>query len=544
VARAFALDDESDAAEAPVEYVTGFGADGQLVGALSSSATASSSLASKRSGPPLVIPLLDESSMSTAHEIAPMDQSEDGSRAGLASGANAPAMSLEERAAAELLQEARSGSAVADGGAAAVKVHELPMLMRNRVQEVEEATDEDERYRRDVAYRPEAPTLDAYERVPIAEFGAALLRGMGWADGQCVGRNQNGLAEPILFVKRHHRLGLGATPKDVLPAAATKKYVRPGESREAAPEMEVARGKDGRVRHYRGLDERLVRKKKLEVGCTVYVVDGVHAGLSGRLLQLVDARTVLIRFASGESARLRREHLSLHRSDLDRLQCNSRADHSSSRSSGSRSTGSGSSSSSSGGRRSQTERGEEEESASRKRKAPQEERDSRASSSSSKSSSALSTSSTFSSSSSSSSSAGSSSSKHRRVERERGERDAHKEERESLWMMPKLTVRIVSKSLEGGRLYCKRVSIVDVPSRTSCTVRTDSGRLLEHIKQRHIETALPKVGGTVMVLRGRHRGTTAELLERSSKLAEATVQLSSDLSVRAFSFDDVAEYHA
>ena len=32
-------------------------------------------------------------------------------------------------------------------------------------------------------------SLDAYEAMPIASFGEAMLRGMGWKEGMSVGRN-------------------------------------------------------------------------------------------------------------------------------------------------------------------------------------------------------------------------------------------------------------------------------------------------------------------------------------------------------------------
>jgi G patch domain/KOW motif-containing protein len=35
--------------------------------------------------------------------------------------------------------------------------------------------------------------LDAYESMPIEEFGAAMMRGMGWEEGKPVGRNSTGL---------------------------------------------------------------------------------------------------------------------------------------------------------------------------------------------------------------------------------------------------------------------------------------------------------------------------------------------------------------
>jgi len=33
-------------------------------------------------------------------------------------------------------------------------------------------------------------TDDDYEKVPIEQFGLAMLRGMGWKDGEGVGKNK------------------------------------------------------------------------------------------------------------------------------------------------------------------------------------------------------------------------------------------------------------------------------------------------------------------------------------------------------------------
>lgn len=45
----------------------------------------------------------------------------------------------------------------------------------------------------------------------MEEFGKALLRGLGWSDGQGVGRKRQ-LVEPKQIVRRPERLGLGANP--------------------------------------------------------------------------------------------------------------------------------------------------------------------------------------------------------------------------------------------------------------------------------------------------------------------------------------------
>ncbi|XP_049823356.1 G-patch domain and KOW motifs-containing protein [Aethina tumida] len=54
------------------------------------------------------------------------------------------------------------------------------------------------------------PTLDDYENVPINDFGLAMLRGMGWKDGDGIGKNpaKNSLSKPPDL--RPKGLGLGA----------------------------------------------------------------------------------------------------------------------------------------------------------------------------------------------------------------------------------------------------------------------------------------------------------------------------------------------
>lgn len=56
--------------------------------------------------------------------------------------------------------------------------------------------------------------LQAYEAMPIEEFGRAMLRGMGWEEGMGVGRNRKQV-DAIEYVRRPERLGLGAQPVKV-----------------------------------------------------------------------------------------------------------------------------------------------------------------------------------------------------------------------------------------------------------------------------------------------------------------------------------------
>ncbi|ORY55144.1 DExH-box splicing factor binding site-domain-containing protein [Leucosporidium creatinivorum] len=73
-------------------------------------------------------------------------------------------------------------------------------------------------FQRDVHSRPDEATLDDYSRVPVGEFGAAMLRGMGWKPGQAASRNgRKGPTEAFVPKARPAMLGIGAKPMaDVL----------------------------------------------------------------------------------------------------------------------------------------------------------------------------------------------------------------------------------------------------------------------------------------------------------------------------------------
>lgn len=77
--------------------------------------------------------------------------------------------------------------------------------------------DEASSFRADVATRPDQASLDAYDAVPVEEFGAALLRGMGWKEGQAIGRANYGNStvpkEARVPARRPGFLGIGA--KDI-----------------------------------------------------------------------------------------------------------------------------------------------------------------------------------------------------------------------------------------------------------------------------------------------------------------------------------------
>jgi len=53
-------------------------------------------------------------------------------------------------------------------------------------------------------------TTDSYSRMPVQNFGKSVLSKLGWQDGFGIGKNKDQLSDPIEYIPRQHRLGLGA----------------------------------------------------------------------------------------------------------------------------------------------------------------------------------------------------------------------------------------------------------------------------------------------------------------------------------------------
>jgi len=112
----------------------------------------------------------------------------------------------DERAIRALLADAEGGDSTEDP-----TVDIVPMANSSR-----RAPTEDDAFREDIEELPNEATLQDYERMPVSQFGAALLRGMGWKPGEPASRNKNrGFVEPWLPAARPALLGIGAKEREV-----------------------------------------------------------------------------------------------------------------------------------------------------------------------------------------------------------------------------------------------------------------------------------------------------------------------------------------
>ncbi|GLJ56138.1 hypothetical protein SUGI_1205120 [Cryptomeria japonica] len=147
--------------------------------------------------------------------------------------------------------------------------------------------EERKRLRESIDELPEEASLEAYSSLPVEDFGAALLRGMGWSEEKGIGRAKEPVM-PIEYVRRVGREGLGATPAPSL--EKSKKFVKPGESREGRRrDLVAAPGPDGRIRNVVNVGEKLVERhrKGVAVGKIMFIAEGRHVGLRGEVTEVL-----------------------------------------------------------------------------------------------------------------------------------------------------------------------------------------------------------------------------------------------------------------
>ncbi|GAB4834836.1 hypothetical protein Ancab_033104 [Ancistrocladus abbreviatus] len=111
------------------------------------------------------------------------------------------------------------------------------------------------------------------------------------------------------------------------------------------------------------------------------------------------------------------------------------------------------------------------------------------------------------------------------------------------WLRSHIRVRIISKEIKGGRLYLKKGEVVDVVGPTTCDISMDDGReLIQGVDQDFLETALPRRGGPVLVLSGRHKGVYGSLVERDLEREMGVVQDADTRELLNVQLDQIAEY--
>jgi G patch domain/KOW motif-containing protein len=441
-------------------------------------------------------------------------------------------MASEDAAALEALQQEASNGA---SGSSANKNRNLVIRgndntfqgsssNKNDEKNKKNESNETQQYRADLEALPdELPTdSDSFQRVPIAEFGAALLRGMGWSGGDD-GNNKKKKDDDAGSMPRPHRLGLGAIPKmdaSMLPPSSSsssrRRALRPDQlKRQEALEQQ-------QEEYAKQRKDQLVRDKQrtLQNQSLVHLANGRRA----KILQLVGVpglSMVKIQYeGESEASVVKRGEIGdlLSREELDDRPLRSVE----LEDVGETNKGKEKGKSRDDIRRSDSEsrkRGEKDSQRSsrddthqdRSRKDRKRDRDSDKNRSSRDTE------------------------EHQSSKRRRDEPSNHPQ-----WVIPNIRVRVITEKL-GRRHYKEKGIVVDVTPK-GATLEMSNGAVLDRVPERYLETALPKQGGKAVVLVGVHRFAKGCLLERDSRRATGIIQVFEDMNVLTLSLDDMAEW--
>lgn len=395
--------------------------------------------------------------------------------------------------------------------------------------------DDDIKYKRDLEHRAEDIGVDSesYVAVPISEFGAAMLRGMGWT-----GEDDNKKKTTENIVPRPHRLGLGATklPSSLSDAVngsqhqgtvtSKRHYARKGGSMVDRAHLEKEEEEE---RKWKLLQEEK-RKKDLQVtlqmGSIVKVrkEDGRVGRSRAKLVKVSGVpglNRVLVRFEFD------REDTSVKKSDLvlvDRHELEETPFQSESGSLDNRTfedtenshckEKKGKSSSKRSRSRSRSfDRESDKRHKDRKRKKHADHKDRHLKEERKD---------------------------HKYVVKKNYEEDSRSDQS---WLIPNIRVRIISKKIGGGKFFKEKGVVIDVLKKGSeAIVQLDNGQVIDRVPERYLETAIPKVGGNAIILIGRNRHEKGKLLERNSEKGRGSIQLYEEMNIVTLSLDDMAEW--
>lgn len=433
-----------------------------------------------------------------------------------------PSMASDDAAALEALQQEASNGA---GGSVGIKNRNLVIQGSdntfqgsNNNNNKNNNNHETEQYKADLEALPdELPTdSESFQRVPIAEFGAALLRGMGWS-GDDSNNNNKKKDDEAGSMPRPHRLGLGAIPKmddSMLPPLSTssrRSALRPDQLKlqEALEQQQQEYAKQRK--------EQLANDKQrtLQNQSLVHLTNGRRA----KILQLVGVpglSMVKIRY-EGESVAsiVKRREIGdlLSREELDKKPYRSVEIEAVVEEKGKEKGKSREDS-----RKSDSENRKREEKESKRSSRDDGSRNDRK--------------------------------RDRDSDKSRSSRDSTQERLSSKrrrdepsnpqWVIPHIRVRVITEKL-GRRHYKEKGMVLDVTPK-GATLEMANGAILDRVPERYLETALPKQGGKAIVLVGDHRFAKGRLLERDSRRSTGVLQVFEDMNVLTLSMDDMAEW--
>lgn len=106
------------------------------------------------------------------------------------------------------------------------------------------------------------------------------------------------------------------------------------------------------------------------------------------------------------------------------------------------------------------------------------------------------------------------------------------------WITVGIKLKIVSRKYEKGKFYLETGVVSDILTPEVFTFVTDQGQILDDLKEKQMQTVMPKKGMNVKILKGEYKGKIAALVERRKKDNAVKVQLSEDGRIVELTQDD------
>lgn len=335
------------------------------------------------------------------------------------------------------------------------------------------------KFKEDLKRLPEHNGIDEYTDMPVEGYGAALLKGYGWVEGRGIGRNAKEDVKVVEYKRWTAKEGIGFIPE--VPKSSSKG--------EGAGKPAKRKGEEGvKVDHRDGNVEKMDREKGekgLYVGKEVRVVRGKEMGMKGRILEVKSSRDLVILKLTEQDKEVKLQARDLAElGSVEEERCLKKLLELKIKEE--KSNLEGVRKQSSGGR-------SRDEPTTRRKKESRRSRDERSD--------------------------------------------------EVSWLASHIRVRIICKDLKKGRLYLKKGEIMDVVGPTSCDICMDETReLIQGVDQELLETALPKRGGPVLVLYGRHKGVYGHLVEKDSESETGIVRDADSKELLKVRLEQIAEY--
>ena len=96
-----------------------------------------------------------------------------------------------------------------------------------------------------------------------------------------------------------------------------------------------------------------------------------------------------------------------------------------------------------------------------------------------------------------------------------------KKKKKLKWVVPQIKIKVVDTK---SPFYLKKFIVTELLSDREFECRDETGKTINDLSEKMIQTCIPKQGGPVLILRGNHTGEKGVILERKKNKGKVTVQ--------------------